>query len=182
MQLICGVDEAGRGPLAGPVTAGAAILPDDFPIEILDDSKRLSAKQREACTAVVMDRSIAWALGWASHLEIDQINILAATLLAMQRAVRSLEQRPQRVIVDGLHAPDLPYPTEAVVKADSLIPAVMAASILAKTARDAWMTDYSIRDPRYGFERHMGYPTRDHRERIREHGRCPIHRLSFRVS
>ena len=182
MQLLCGVDEAGRGPLAGPVTAGAVILPKDFPIETLDDSKRLSAKRRDECARLIIKRSVAWAIGWASHLEIDQINILAATLLAMRRAVQFLDTRPESVIVDGLHSPTLPYPTKAVVKADSLIPAVMAASILAKTARDAWMTDYAIRDPRYGFERHMGYPTRDHRDRIHRYGRCPIHRRSFRVS
>lgn len=182
MQLTCGVDEAGRGPLAGPVTAGAVILPKEFPIETLDDSKRLSAKRRNECAELIMDRSVAWAIGWASHLEIDQFNILAATLLAMQRAVQFLEVCPEDVIVDGLHTPPLPYPTQAVVKADSLIPAVMAASILAKTARDAWMIEYSIRDPRYGFERHMGYPTKDHRDRIRRYGRCPIHRRSFRVS
>ena len=182
MQLICGIDEAGRGPLAGPVTAGAVILPEDFPTEMLDDSKRLSAKRRDECARLIIKRSVAWAIGWASHIEIDEINILAATLLAMQRAVQFLEVRPESVIVDGLHTPAVPYPTNAVVKADSVVPAVMAASILAKTARDAWMIDYSIRDPRYGFERHKGYPTRDHRDRIREHGLCPIHRRSFRVS
>ena len=182
MHLICGVDEAGRGPLAGPVAACAVILPEDFPTEILDDYKRLSAKRRTESAELIMKRSVAWAVGWASHIEIDEINILAATLLAMQRCVSFLDVRPEKVIVDGLHVPDLPYPTSAVVKADTLIPAVMAASILAKTARDAWMIDYSIRDPRYGFERHMGYPTRDHRDRIHEYGRCPIHRRSFRVS
>ena len=182
MQLICGIDEAGRGPLAGPVTAGAVILPEDFPTEMLNDSKQLSAKRRDECARLIIERSVAWAIGWASHTEIDEINILAATLLAMQRAVQFLEVRPESVIIDGLHTPALPYPTNAVVKADSVVPAVMAASILAKTARDAWMIDYAIRDPRYGFERHKGYPTRDHRNRIREHGRCPIHRRSFRVS
>ncbi|MBU8913754.1 MAG: ribonuclease HII [Spirochaetales bacterium] len=182
MQLICGVDEAGRGPLAGPVTAGAVILPKGFPTEVLDDSKRLSAKQRDESAQLIMTRSVAWAIGWASHIEIDEINILAATLLAMRRAVQFLDLSPESVIVDGLHTPALPCPANAVVRADSVVPAVMAASILAKTARDAWMIDYSIRDPRYGFERHKGYPTRDHRDRIREHGRCPIHRRSFRVS
>lgn len=182
MQLICGVDEAGRGPLAGPVTAGAVILPKGFPTEVLDDSKRLSAKQRDESAQLIMRRSVAWAIGWASHIEIDEINILAATLLAMRRAVQFLDVSPESVIVDGLHTPALPCPANAVVRADSVVPAVMAASILAKTARDAWMIDYSIRDPRYGFERHKGYPTRDHRDRIREHGRCPIHRRSFRVS
>ncbi|MEE8441838.1 MAG: ribonuclease HII [Spirochaetia bacterium] len=182
MQLLCGVDEAGRGPLAGPVTAGAVILPDDFPHEILGDSKRLSAKQRDECARLIMKRSVAWAVGWASHLEIDEINILTASLLAMRRAVQFLDVRPESVIVDGLHTPALPYPTSAVVKADSLIPAVMAASILAKTTRDAWMIEYSIRDPRYRFERHKGYPTRDHRDRIHRYGPCPIHRRSFGVS
>lgn len=182
MRLTCGVDEAGRGPLAGPVTAGAVILPVHFPIEMLDDSKRLSVTQRNECALLIREQSMAWAVGWASHLEIDELNILGATLLAMRRAVLFLEVSPDDVVVDGVHTPDIPYPVRAVVKADSLIPAVMAASILAKTRRDAWMTEYSLRDPRYGFERHKGYPTNSHRNRIHQHGLCPIHRLSFRVS
>ena len=182
MVVLCGVDEAGRGPLAGPVTAAAVILPQDFPIEYLDDSKRLSAERREECAEVIMKRAAEWAVGWASHIEIDEINILGASLLAMRRAVQMLQISPDRAIVDGLHAPDLPCLTETRVKADTLIPAVMAASILAKSARDKWMIRYSILDPRYGFERHKGYPTREHRERIHQIGRCPIHRLSFRVS
>jgi ribonuclease HII len=181
MQVVCGVDEAGRGPLAGPVTASAVILPENFPIEMLDDSKRLSPEQRDELSVLIKNGAIAWAVGWASHGEIDRTNILAATLLAMRRAVEFLGVRPDRIIVDGLFVPEVPYPATAVVKADSLIPTVMAASILAKTARDQWMSEYSVRDPRYGFERHKGYPTRDHRDRIREHGPCPIHRQSFRL-
>jgi ribonuclease HII len=181
MELVCGVDEAGRGPLAGPVTAGAVILPPDFPIDILDDSKRLSPTQRDERAELIRARAVAWALGWASHGEIDRINILAATLLAMRRAVLLLHVHPDRIIVDGLNVPEVPYPATAVVRADSSVPAVMAASILAKTARDEWMVRYSVRDSRYGFERHKGYPTKYHRDRIRQVGPCPIHRRTFRL-
>lgn len=182
MLRICGIDEAGRGPLAGPVTAAAVILPDDFPLEILADSKKLSARSRETAAAEIRLRALAWGIGWASHREIDLHNILGATMKAMTRAFEQVTIIPSRIVVDGPRAPDLPCPTEALVRADSLVPAVMAASILAKVARDRWMQLYAQRDPRYGFDRHKGYPTRLHREMVVLHGRSPIHRRSFRVS
>ena len=182
MRTVCGVDEAGRGPLAGPVTAAAVILPPSFPVEILDDSKRLAPAMRRDRAARIMAEATAWALGWASHGEIDRMNILAATLLAMRRAVLALPILPGEVVVDGIHAPELPFPLRCQVRADATVPEVMAASILAKTARDAWMTDYALIDARYGFERHMGYPTEEHRDCVRRFGPCPIHRVTFRVS
>ena len=178
--MTCGVDEAGRGPLAGPVTAAAVILPADFPVEILDDSKKLGASRREALVPVIRSSSIAWAVGWASHVEIDRLNILRASHLAMLRAVTALRVRPREVVVDGSVVPELGMPVRAVVKADATIPEVMAASILAKVARDRWMTAYARLEPVYEFETHKGYPTRRHRELIARHGASAIHRFSFR--
>lgn len=180
--MICGVDEAGRGPLAGPVTAAAVMLPRDFPRELLADSKRLTAAQRTRSAQAIRRLALAWSIGWASHAEIDAVNILQASLLAMARAIHYLDALPDAIIVDGLHVPDVPFPVRAVVRADSTVPEVMAASILAKTARDWWMSEYARRDSRYGFERHKGYPTADHRNRLIRIGPCPIHRKSFRVS
>ena len=134
--MICGVDEAGRGPLAGPVTAAAVILPRDFPVELLGDSKKLSAARREALVPVIRRSAIAWSVGWASHVEIDRLNILRASHLAMLRVVIALRVTPGEVVVDGSVVPDLGLPVRAVVKADATIPEVMAASILAKVARD----------------------------------------------
>lgn len=180
METICGIDEAGRGPLAGPVTAGAVILPAGFPLAILDDSKKLSEKRREAARAVICERAVAWAVGWAWPFEIDRINILQASLLAMKRAYELLGVGADRVLVDGLQCPDIAAPAEAVVHGDALVPEIMAASILAKTARDRWMIRYSWIDGRYGYERHKGYPTREHRELIRRYGPSDIQRKSFR--
>ena len=180
-DIVCGIDDAGRGPLAGPVTAAAVILPADFPRAILADSKALSPSRREAAALVIRDRATAWAVGWATPEEIDRVNIHHATLLAMRRAVEGLGVRPTQLLVDGLFVPDAGVPGRAVVRGDATVPEIMAASILAKTARDAWMTDYAVREPGYGFEKHKGYPTAEHRAAIARLGPCPIHRRSFRL-
>jgi ribonuclease HII len=197
-MIICGFDEAGRGPLAGPVCAAAVILPPDFPVEILGDSKKLSPKKREAARLAILKGALAWGLGWASAAEIDCINILRASLLAMRRAWEDLILRsprfsgppppaspekapPLRAVVDGLYAPELPIPAGALVKADATVPAVMAASILAKTQRDRLMELYGGVYPGYGYEAHKGYPTASHREALRRLGPSPLQRLSFTV-
>jgi len=181
--LTCGLDEAGRGPLAGPVTAGCAVLPPDFPREILGDSKALTERQREKAFGWIQERA-AWGLGWCSPAEIDEINILQASLLAMRRAFDDLTNRFPDLnvgfaIVDGLHCPDLPVVCRAVVKADALEPCVSAASILAKVARDRWMKEAHDEDPRYGFAIHKGYPTLAHRKALVQWGLGPLHRTTF---
>jgi ribonuclease HII len=181
--VTCGLDEAGRGPLAGPVTAGCAILPADFPCEILGDSKVLTVRQREKAFLLIQERAF-WGLGWSEAAEIDTINILRASLLAMRRAFEDLRSRfPDLVInqaiVDGLHCPALPVPCTALVRADSLEPCVSAASILAKVARDRFMEEAHRQDPRYGFSVHKGYPTLAHRKALVEFGPGPLHRVSF---
>ena len=181
-ELVCGIDEAGRGPIAGPVAAAAVILPPEFPIEILADSKVLSPARRLRAAACIREKAVAWAVGWATHEEIDRLNIHHATLLAMQRAVESLRIRPVRILVDGLHCPATGIPSEAIVKGDATVPQIMAASILAKTSRDAWMERYAEVEPSYGYERHKGYPTAEHREIVRRLGPSRIQRMSFRVS
>jgi ribonuclease HII len=180
-EIVCGIDEAGRGPLAGPVTAAAVILPPDFPTGILADSKVLSPARREEAGRVIRDRASAWAVGWASAEEIDRLNIHHATLLAMRRAVAGLAVHPSLLLVDGLFVPDAGVPGRAVVRGDATVPEIMAASIIAKTSRDAWMAAYGKREPGYGFERHKGYPTREHRAAIARLGPCAIHRRSFRL-
>jgi ribonuclease HII len=182
IMLVCGIDEAGRGPLAGPVTAAAVILPSGFPTACLKDSKQLTAVQRERAAALIRNHALAWATGWAWPEEIDTLNIHRATLLAMQRALRGLCVTPQLVLVDGKYTPQLPLPCRACVRGDRSIPAIMAASIIAKTERDRWMTRYARIEPQYGFEQHKGYPTRLHRERIHRLGPSAIHRQSFRVN
>jgi ribonuclease HII len=202
--MLCGIDEAGRGPLAGPVCAAAVVLPDDFPAGMLDDSKKLKPKQREAVRHVIVSRATAWGVGWASHIEIDAINILQASLLAMRRAFYCLlaveNAWPDNLeteapfglpftslpagltaIVDGLYTPDIPIPCTALVKADATVREVMAASILAKTARDQLMVYYGKLYPEYGYERHKGYPTKEHRGLVIKYGPSPIQRVSFRV-
>jgi ribonuclease HII len=179
--IICGIDEAGRGPIAGPVTAAAVILPDDFPREILDDSKILSPQRRQEAAATIRARSVCWALGWATHEEIDEINILRATLLAMARAVEALEIRPDQLLVDGLYCPACGIPGTAVVRGDA-VPEIMAASILAKTARDAWMEEYARKEPAYLFDKHKGYPTAEHRRLVLRLGPSAIQRRTFRVT
>lgn len=177
--LICGVDEAGRGPLAGPVSAAAVILDDTRPIAGLNDSKKLSERQREKLAPIIRERAIAWAVAYASVEEIDRLNILQASLLAMQRAVLALSVRPQQVLTDGLYCPDTGIESQAIVKGDSKVAAIAAASILAKTSRDALMLQLHEHYPQYGFAIHKGYPTAQHLAALREYGACEIHRKSF---
>lgn len=184
--LVCGLDEAGRGPLAGPVTAAAAILPADFPMRLLDDSKRMSARRREDSYRAIVEGALDWAVGWATVEEIDRSNILVASLRAMERAFAGMTQVPALVVVDGIFAPNLwmngTYVEAATMpKADSLIPAVMAASILAKVARDHLMCRLDDLMPEYGFGRHKGYPTKAHREAIERCGPSRFHRQGFRL-
>ncbi len=178
--LVCGVDEAGRGPLAGPVSAAAVILDPDYPIAGLADSKILSAQQRERLAIIIRERAIAWAVAYADVGEIDQLNILQASLLAMRRAVLALTIQPQQVLVDGLYCPRTGIPSQAIVKGDSTVAAISAASILAKTARDALMVELHETYPHYGFADHKGYPTAVHLAALREHGVSVMHRKSFR--
>jgi ribonuclease HII len=177
--MVCGIDEAGRGPLAGPVTAAAVILPADFPFELLNDSKKLSEKKREIAMAVIYDKAIAWSVAWSWPFEIDRINILRASLLAMKRAYESLGVKADEVLVDGLYCPEIDEPCRAIVRGDSLVPEIMAASILAKTARDRWMRRYSWIDDRYGYERHKGYPTKEHKRLLGIYGPSAIQRKTF---
>jgi len=177
--LVCGVDEAGRGPLAGPVVAAAVILDPSNPIFGLNDSKKLSAKRREALAIEIRAKALAWAVAEASVEEIDRINILQASLLAMQRAVNALGIAPERALIDGNRCPKLPCPAEAIVGGDGKVASIAAASILAKTVRDAGMLELHQRYSQYGFDRHMGYPTALHLESLKEHGVSPIHRRSY---
>ncbi len=177
--LVCGIDEAGRGPLAGPVVAAAVILDPARPIAGLNDSKKLSEKRREALAGEIREKALAWAVAEASVEEIDQLNILHATFLAMQRAVAALSVAPERAMVDGNRCPKLPIPVEAVVKGDGKIASIAAASILAKTVRDAGMLALHAIYPQYGFDRHMGYPTAAHFAALEAHGASPVHRRSF---
>ncbi|HLQ14114.1 MAG TPA: ribonuclease HII [Steroidobacteraceae bacterium] len=182
--LLAGVDEAGRGPLAGPVMAAAVILDDDRPIMGLRDSKRLSASRRNELATLIRERALAYGLGAALPAEIDAINILQATLLAMRRALEALALRPTHIIIDGNKAPQLAdlfgeCRIETLVRGDDLVPAISAASILAKTCRDAHMSELDERYPGYGFARHFGYPTLAHVAALRRLGPCPIHRRSF---
>lgn len=179
-RLICGVDEAGRGPLAGPVCAAAVILDPERPIHGLKDSKKLSAATRVRLAVEIREKALAWAVAWASREEIDQLNILQASLLAMQRAIAGLTPAAESALIDGNKVPSgLLIPARAIVKGDALEPAISAASILAKTARDALMHEMAQRYPHYGFERHAGYPVPDHLAALRIHGPCPEHRRSF---
>ena len=176
---VAGVDEAGRGPLAGPVIAAAVILDPARPIEGLDDSKRLAPDTRERLAAAIRARALAWAVGRAGVDEIDRHNVLQATLLAMARAVAALRPRPDYALVDGDRWPPLPCPGETVVGGDAREPAIAAASILAKTVRDAEMVALDRRFPGYGFAAHKGYATPAHLEALRRLGPCPAHRRSF---
>ncbi|MBP8169753.1 MAG: ribonuclease HII [Azonexus sp.] len=177
--LVCGIDEAGRGPLAGPVVAAAVILDPARPIPGLNDSKKLSEKKRLVLAELIRERAIAWAVAEASVEEIDRINILQASLLAMQRAVAGLAVRPISALVDGNRCPKLDIPAEAIVQGDGKIASIAAASILAKTVRDAGMRVLHAQYPQYGFDRHMGYPTAAHFKALEEHGASPVHRRSF---
>jgi ribonuclease HII len=177
--LVCGVDEAGRGPLAGPVFAACVVLDPRRRIRGLADSKTLSAERREELTLKIHERALAWAVAQASVEEIDRLNILRASLLAMRRAVEQLTFAPNEVLVDGLHCPEVLFPVRAIVDGDARVPSISAASILAKTARDAFMCEMHALYPEYGFERHKGYPTPEHLQALEQHGVCPIHRRSF---
>lgn len=177
--LVCGIDEAGRGPLAGPVVAAAVILDPERPIAGLNDSKKLSEKKRDALAEIIRERALAWAVGEATVEEIDRLNILQATMLAMQRAVATLQVKAESALVDGNRCPKLDIPCEAVVKGDGKIASIAAASILAKTVRDAGMLVLHAQYPQYGFDRHMGYPTAAHFAALEAHGASPVHRRSF---
>ena len=177
--LACGVDEAGRGPLAGPVVAAAVILDPLNPISGLNDSKKLSAKRRDALAVEIRAKPLAWSVAEASVEEIDRINILQASLLAMRRAVEGLKIQPETALIDGNRCPQLACPAEAVVGGDGKVASIAAASILAKTVRDAGMLVLHAEYPMYGFDRHMGYPTALHLQALREHGPSPVHRRSY---
>ena len=177
--LVCGIDEAGRGPLAGPVVAAAVILDPALPIAGLNDSKKLSEKKRTALAVEIREKALAWCVAEASVEEIDRLNILQATFLAMQRAVAGLQISAESALVDGNRCPKLAIPVEAVVKGDGKIASIAAASILAKTARDAGMLELHALYPQYGFDRHMGYPTAAHFAALEKHGVSPVHRKSF---
>ncbi len=176
---LCGVDEAGRGPLAGPVMAAAVMLDPDRPIDGLRDSKKLSPAARERLADEIRGRAVAWCVAEASVGEIDRLNILQATLLAMQRAVAGLRLPPDEVWVDGNRCPDWGWRSQAVVKGDAKVAVIAAASILAKTARDQFMCKLHDDYPGYGFARHMGYGTAAHLAALQAHGACPQHRRSF---
>lgn len=177
--MICGVDEAGRGPLAGAVFAAAVILDPAQPIAGLADSKKLSEKKRDALALLIKQHALAWSIASASAEEIDTINILQASLLAMKRAVEGLSVMPSQVLVDGLYCPDTTIPSQAIVKGDSKVAEISAASILAKTARDAEMLQLHTLYPQYRFDKHKGYPVPLHLAALAEHGVSPVHRRSY---
>ena len=179
VRLVCGVDEAGRGPLAGAVFAACVVLDPHKPIRGLADSKQLSALQRETLAERIRRDALGWCVASASVEEIDRLNILQASLLAMRRSLEALRIVPAEVLVDGLHCPDCNWPSRAIVKGDAKIPAISAASILAKCTRDAAMVELHALRPEYGFDRHKGYPTPEHLEALRRFGACTFHRRSF---
>ncbi len=189
-DLIIGADEAGRGPLAGPVCASAVVLPKDFPFEILKDSKKMSEKRRLEVEPVIKEKAVAWAVAWGTVKEIDEINILQASLLAMKRAFlkvwAQLSQAEKTkfynpiLLVDGNKTPNVSITCKSIVKGDSKIPEIMAASILAKNARDRFMLCAAKKWPMYSFEKHKGYPSALHKELLHKYGPCPIHRLTFK--
>ena len=179
IKIICGVDEAGRGPLAGPVCAAAVILPEHLELPGLTDSKKLSDKKRRELFPIIKEQAIAYGIGLASEKEIDEINILQATYLAMQRALDQLQIRPDLALIDGNRSKDFGLPVKTVVKGDSLSANIAAASILAKVTRDDLMVDMSREYPQYGFEIHKGYGTKAHYAALSEYGPSPIHRMTF---
>ena len=176
---VCGIDEAGRGPLAGPVCAAAVILPPDWEPEGLDDSKKLTPARREALYEEITHSALSWSVAFASEKEIDEVNILQATFLAMRRALEGLERRPDFALVDGNRDPGLGIPTRCEIKGDGRYACIAAASVLAKVSRDRLMDEMDARYPQYGFLRHKGYPTKAHYAALEEYGPCPIHRRSF---
>lgn len=178
-KMICGVDEAGRGPLAGPVCAAAVILPKGLELPGLNDSKKLTDKKRRELFPIIKEQAIAYGIGLASHEEIDEINILQATYLAMERAMQQLEGKADFALIDGNRAKDFGLPVRTVVKGDSLSASIAAASILAKVTRDDIMLEMAEKYPEYGFDVHKGYGTKAHYEALRVHGHSPIHRMTF---
>ena len=178
-QIVCGVDEAGRGPLAGPVVAAAVILPPHVQIPGLNDSKKLSDKRRRELFPVIQEQAVAYGIGVATHGEIDEINILQATYLAMERAISQLNVKPDLALIDGNRAKDFGLPVRTVVKGDSLSASIAAASVLAKVTRDDMMLEMAEAYPGYGFEIHKGYGTKAHYAALTELGACPIHRMTF---
>ena len=178
-ELICGVDEAGRGPLAGPVCAAAVILPANIEIPGLNDSKKLTDKKRRELFPIIKEKAIAYGIAFATHTEIDEINILQATYLAMERAMAQLSVKPQLALIDGNRTKDFGLPVQTVVHGDSLSASIAAASILAKVTRDEFMEQMAVEYPQYGFEIHKAYGTKAHYEALRTYGACPIHRMSF---
>ncbi|MDP3669977.1 MAG: ribonuclease HII [Telluria sp.] len=178
-DIVCGVDEAGRGPLAGPVFAAAVILDPAFPIDGLRDSKKLSEARRDELAPLIKAHALAWAIAECSHAEIDSINILQATMLAMRRAVEALATMPTVALIDGNRCPVMAVRSVAIIEGDDKVHAISAASILAKTARDAALVALHQVYPQYGFDQHKGYATALHLERLREHGPCPVHRRSY---
>lgn len=181
-SIACGSDEAGRGPLAGPVVAAAVILPEGFPLDILDDSKKLSERKRKEAERIIKEKAI-WAVASVSHKDIDRINTLNASMLAMRKAYEKVRKimQPDILLVDGNRKPDVDIPCSAIVKGDSKVPEIMAASILAKCERDRLMELAARKWPAYGYDRHKGYPTKAHVKAIEENGPSPIERMSFHV-
>lgn len=179
VTLFCGADEAGRGPIAGPVFAAAVILDPDRPIAGLKDSKKLSEHRRDELAVEIKQYARAWAIAQCSIQEIDELNILHASMLAMKRAIESLPIKPELALIDGNRCPKLAIAAKAIVKGDDKVPAISAASILAKTARDAVMLDLHRQYPEYGFDRHKGYPTAFHLEQLSIHGVSPVHRKTY---
>ena len=179
VRVICGVDEAGRGPLAGPVCAAAVILPAYVEIEGLNDSKKLTDKKRRELFPIIKEKAISYGIAFADEKEIDEINILQATYLAMERALSQLSVRPVLALIDGNRAKDFGIPVETVVHGDSRSASIAAASVLAKVTRDDWMLEQAKVYPEYGFEIHKGYGTKAHYEALRQHGASEIHRMSF---
>lgn len=179
IKLICGVDEAGRGPLAGPVCAAAVILPPGLEIPGLNDSKKLTDKKRRELYDVIVEQAVSYGIAFASEQEIDEINILQATFLAMERAIQKLSPQPELALIDGNRTKDFGLPVRTIVKGDSLSASIAAASILAKVTRDRLMEEYDAQYPQYGFAVHKGYGTKRHYETLREFGPSPIHRKTF---
>lgn len=178
-KAVCGVDEAGRGPLAGPVCAAAVILPENTVIEGVNDSKKLTEKKRELLFDVIKASALSYSIAYASVAEIEELNILNATMLAMKRAVESLEIKPDFAMIDGNRVPQLSIDSEPIVKGDAKSMSIACASILAKVSRDKLLYDYAKQYPQYGFDKHKGYGTKLHIEMIKEYGPCPYHRMSF---
>lgn len=179
IRLVCGVDEAGRGPLAGPVCAAAVMLPPGLEIPGLNDSKKLTDKKRRELYDIIIEQAVSYGIAFASEQEIDEINILQATFLAMERAMQKLSPQPELALIDGNRTKDFGLPVRTIVKGDSLSASIAAASILAKVTRDRLMEEYDAQYPQYGFAVHKGYGTKRHYETLREFGPSPIHRKTF---